>query len=218
MTCKNPKRSGCQTNLTAHLTTLKRAPFRPSETIHTTKRHRKNEGRPSSQEAHNNVQTVTKFDRTRQANSTQKSSSLTFLLPLFSLTTTPLCVHSSSTVRERLFCTVQSMVFHVAILATFFPVAQTRLGSSWVVTTFQMCSPRIMMMRLLVATGPSHAKKEASRCSQFTVNEKVSSRQQISCQSHPCHPIFTVFGDEGVVASRLSSSCNQKTHRQCWSV
>ena len=51
--------------------------FRPSKTIHTTKKHRKNEGRPSSQKAHN-VQTVRKFERTRQAISTQKSSSLTF--------------------------------------------------------------------------------------------------------------------------------------------
>ena len=56
-----------------------RAFLRPSITLHTTKRHRKHEGGPSSQKAHN-VQTATKIERTREANSTQKSSSLTFLL------------------------------------------------------------------------------------------------------------------------------------------
>ena len=78
------RRSKCQTNLTAPLTTFKRELQPPSVLLklYTTKRHRKNEGRPSSQNAHD-VQTVTKFGRTRQANSTQKGSSLTCLLPLF---------------------------------------------------------------------------------------------------------------------------------------
>ena len=64
---KNPKRSGCQTNLTAPLTTFKRrlATSFVLPKQYTTKRHRKNEGRPSSRKAHN-VQTVTNFERTRQ--------------------------------------------------------------------------------------------------------------------------------------------------------
>ena len=84
--------------------------------------------------------------------------------------------------------------------------------------TLEMCAVRGIVSSH--ATLETSSKKHCHVCPTPRTSQRLASARQHTSHCFTTSAIccFAVFGDEGVVAPRFSSSCTQKTHHRCQNV